>query len=427
MRHETKTGSPAPPAARLLAAVWLLLFVLAATADADAPGAEFPAGSLTFVESVPVETGLDLPELPDAAAVWFDLVEGAERTLDVFSFYFSPNPDGVCRLQPVLAAIEDRAQGGVAVRLLGDRKFHANYPETLERLGGVPGISARLLDAEFLWGGVLHSKGMIIDGDRFFLGSQNWDWRALEHIHELGAVVAHAGLATCLARIYELDWALAGGELPTAVRRDVPAGPEWRPVHHLALPDGRLCEAVLAASPPQALPPGVPWDLPLLVEQLDRAESRVRLQLLSYNPVGRDGGWWGELDNALRRAAARGCTVQILLSNWAKREHMLPHIQSLAVLPGITVRFVNIPEWSGGFIPFARTEHAKFATCDGRALWLGTSNGARDYFHQSRNVSLLLRGDGCADAADAFFAQSWRSPYAETVDPCGRYAPPRRQ
>ncbi len=405
----------------LLAGSWLP--ALAPAGDHDH---EFAIGSVTFVESVPVETDLDLPELPDAAAVWLEMIEDARRSVDIFAFYVSPNPDGICRLQPVLAAIEDRARAGVAVRLLSDRKFYATYPQTHDRFARRPGIEARLLDAAALWGGVLHGKGMIIDGERFFLGSQNWDWRALEHIHELGVVVVHAGLAAELARVYELDWALAGGLTPADESPEVSAAPQWRPVHQLSLADGRRCEAVLAASPPQALPLDVPWDLPLLIDQIDTAARRVRLQLLSYNPGERDG-WWSELDAALRRAAGRGCEVQILLSNWAKRESMLPHIQSLAVLPRIEVRFVNIPEWSGGFIPFARTEHAKFMTCDDHALWLGTSNGSRSYFYQSRNVSLFLRGDGCSAAADAFFSRSWRSRYAETVDPCATYAAPRRQ
>ena len=424
---------PPPSPRRLGAAMAPALALLLAAAQISAskgvqaePGSDFPPGSATFVETVPVETDLDLPDLPDAAGIWLELVEGAQRSLDIFAFYVSPNPEGICRLQPILATIEKRARAGVRVRLLSDRKFHAIYPETHDRFHRHEGIEARLLDGETLWGGVLHSKGMIIDGERFFLGSQNWDWRALEHIHELGVVVAHEGLAAELGRIYELDWALAGGELPTAMRSDVSAEPEWRP-WHLELPDGRVCEAVLAASPPQALPAGIAWDLPLLVEMMDRARVSVRLQLLSYDPGEKDGGWWPELDGALRRAAGRGCVVQILLSNWGKRPAMLPHIQSLAVLPGIEVRFVNIPPWSGGFIPFARTEHAKFLTCDEEALWLGTSNGARSYFYDSRNVSLFLRGEGCTAAADAFFLRSWSSPYAETVDPCGKYNPPRRQ
>ncbi len=416
------------PTAPTAAAATLAALALAATLACAGAQAETPApGTVTFVESVPTETDLDLPDLPDAPAVWLDLVEGAERRLDIFAFYVSPNPDGVGKLQPVLTAAEQRGRAGVRVRLLSDRKFHDTYPATHDRFARAAGCEARLLDAGELWGGVLHAKGMIVDGERFFLGSQNWDWRALEHIHELGVLVRHQALAADLGRIYALDWALAGGEMPPPVQRDVPATPRWQPVRMLELPDGERCEAVLAASPPQALPPGIPWDLPLLLDQIDRATDRVRLQMLSYDPGSRDGGYWPDLDAALRAAAGRGCEVQILLSNWAKRAYMLTHVQSLAVLPGVEVRFVNIPAWSGGFIPFARTEHAKYVTCDDRALWLGTANGSRGYFTDSRNISLFLRGTGATAAADRFFERSWRSEYAETVDPCGEYDPPRRQ
>jgi len=422
---------PAPPvracarAPRLAAVAAAAVLAAWSVAVAAVGGAEIPTGTIVFAESVPVETELGLPELPDAPAVWLDLVDGAERTIDVFTFYFSPNPDGVDHLQPVLAALEAKARGGVAVRLLSERKFHETYPETHDRLGQVPGIQARLFDGEALWGGILHAKGMILDDRRFFLGSQNWDWRALEHIHELGAVVADDSLTADLARIYALDWALAGGEAPPPVRASVPATPEWRRPRALLAPGEVPCAAVLAASPPQALPPGVPWDLPLLVDQIDRARERVRLQMLSYSPGDRDVAWWGDLDAALRRAAGRGCEVQLIFSNWAKRASSLAHIQSLALVPNVAVRFTNVPAWSGGFVPFARVEHAKYLTCDRDALWLGTSNGSRDYFFDSRNVSLFLRGEGCAAAADAFFERSWSSPYAEPVDPCGEYAPPR--
>lgn len=387
-------------------------------------------GRVVFVESVPVETEdhLDLPDLPHAADAWLDLVQGAQRSLDIFSFYVSPDPDQRCSLQAVLDAVEARARGGVAVRLLSDAKFHRTYPETHDRFATLDHIDARLIDGNRAWGGgVLHAKGMIIDGERFFLGSQNWDWRALEHIHELGVMVEHQALAADLARLYDLDWQRAGAPDGPPPASAASAEASFAPVRALALPDGRICDAVLAASPPHALPAGIPWDLPLLIDQIDRASERVRLQMLSYKPGDRDDSYWGELDQALRRAAARGCEVQIIMSNWSKRDSVVPHLKSLTVLPRIDVRFTNIPEWSGGFIPFARVDHAKYVTCDGNALWLGTSNGSRDYFYQSRNVSLFLRGDGAAEAADRFFEISWTSPYAEHVDPCAAYEPPRRQ
>jgi phosphatidylserine/phosphatidylglycerophosphate/cardiolipin synthase-like enzyme len=133
------------------------------------------------------------------------------------------------------------------------------------------------------------------------------------------------------------------------------------------------------------------------------------------------------LDRALRRAAARGVQVEMIVSNWAKRPTSLPHIQSLAVLANVEIRFTNIPPWSGGFIPYARVEHAKFATVDGDRLWIGTANWGGSYFRSSRNLSLFVNGRGSCNVPDRFFTQSWESSYAEPVDPCGDYTPPRRE
>lgn len=398
----------------------LLLAGAVAAADEDDPG------RITFVESVPVETTLDLPDVPDAPAVWLDLVRGARTSLDVFTFYFSPDPAGGDALSAVLAEVETAGSRGVEVRLLSDAGFHKTYPATHDRFRDLPGVQSRLLDAKARWGGVLHAKGMILDGERFFLGSQNWDWRALTHIHEFGAVVEQADLAAQLSAIYATDFAAAGAEPSPVPTWDAPETPSWTTRRPLRLPGGATCEAVLAASPRRGLPAGVPWDLPLLLETISAARDSLHLQMLSYDPSERDGVYWPDLDDAIRAAAARGVQVRLLFSNWAKRASSLKDIQSLAVLGNIEVRFTNIPAWSGGFVPFARVSHAKFATADGRQLWLGTSNGSRDYFEESRNVSLFLRGEGCATTADAFFNRGWHSAYAETVDPCGAYAPPPR-
>ena len=48
-------------------------------------------------------------------------------------------------------------------------------------------------------GGVLHSKAMVVDREVVFLGSANFDWRALEHIQELGALVHSEPLARAMA------------------------------------------------------------------------------------------------------------------------------------------------------------------------------------------------------------------------------------
>ena len=220
--------------------------------------------------------------------------------------------------------------------------------------------------------------------------------------------------------VFAHDWAVAGGEpLPDD---PVGVGP-WT----LAVKGREPVSCTFAASPPMALPPGVPHDLPPLLETIDGAESVLRLHLLSYNPVGRDGAYWDALDGALRRAAARGVDVRILLSNWAKRAYMLPHIRSLAVLDHVEVRFTNIPEWSSGFVPYARVEHPKYLVADGDRAWLGTSNGSKGYFTNSRNLSFFFEGASIAGDLAAWFDNSWNGEYAETVDPCAPYEPPRRQ
>jgi phosphatidylserine/phosphatidylglycerophosphate/cardiolipin synthase-like enzyme len=326
----------------------------------------------------------------------------------------------------------------VTVRVLADRGFDATYPEIARRLAAHDGIEVRLLDARALWGGVQHAKGFAIDGERFYLGSQNWDWRALTHIHELGALVESPPLTRRFRTVFELDWQNAS---PPDAEAPPPGGPAAaRGAEHPAPPaaatgtavpliaaGGDTVLATLAASPPEALPPGLPWDEPLLIELLDGARTRIRVQLLSYNPSDREGRYWEPLEAALRRAAARGVEVQMILANWSKRDYMLPYVKSLAVLPRVEVRFTSIPEWSGGFVPFARVEHAKFVTVDGERCWLGTANWSRDYFYQSRNLSLFLEGAAACRVPDRFFALSWQSPYAEAVDPCGRYEPPRRR
>src|SRR5262245_10955705 len=74
-----------------------------------------PADTIELVESAPIETSLDHPDIPDAADVWPAMIAGAKRSLDVAQFYVSDAPGS--RLGPVIAAIEAAADRGVAVRL----------------------------------------------------------------------------------------------------------------------------------------------------------------------------------------------------------------------------------------------------------------------------------------------------------------------
>lgn len=425
--------------ANRLPAVLAVLALAGAMSPAGPAAAGAPAsGSWTLVESWPQHTALDLPGIPDAPEVWAREMGGARSRLDLAGFYFSRKGDGKDAegpagapdlLLPVLGQVEQAAGRGVAVRLLADAKFAKNYAQVPAWAATLPGAASRQLDLSNSWGGVLHAKYFLVDDDGLYLGSQNFDWRALGQIHELGVLVRDAQLAAQARRVFDLDWALAGsaGEAPVMQS----GGPAQAPLAGLTAsdlvgPGGARARAVLAASPQAGLPTGVPWDLPLLVEMIDGARDSVHVQLLSYHVSDREGRLFDDLDRALRRAAVRGAKVRIILADWAATKHAVPWLKSLAAVPGVEMRLTSIPAHPEGFIPYARVEHAKYLTVDGNAMWVGTSNWSRDYFFESRNLGLFLTGPGVPRDADAFFNQSWHGPYATAVTPCGEYTAPRR-
>ncbi|QRK11699.1 hypothetical protein JQX13_17485 [Archangium violaceum] len=404
---------------RQTALLFPLVLSLACATPAPAVRAPTPEAAppdLVLVESSPVETTLDHPDIPDAKDVWPKMLEGATRTVDVAQFYLSNEPGS--RLEPVVRALEAAADRGVKVRVLAEEKFYKTYPETLERLAKRPGIEMRRMDTAKSMGGVLHAKYFVVDGREAYLGSQNFDWRSLEHIQELGLRIRVPEVVRSLVDVFELDWALAaGGEKPqvatTAVSGSFPARVE-----------GGSVRVTPALSPQGWLPDPATWDLPKLVRLIDGAKHSVRVQVLTYKAKGRDGSTFTDLEEALKRAAARGVTVELLVADWGKRKGTIEGLQALQAPPGLTVKMVTIPQWSGGFVPFARVVHAKYMVVDGERAWVGTSNWERDYFTQSRNVGVIVEGEAFARQLERFFADTWSSPYSEQVDPKATYTAP---
>jgi phosphatidylserine/phosphatidylglycerophosphate/cardiolipin synthase-like enzyme len=323
------------------------------------------------------------------------------------------------------------------VRILLDARMHRTYPRPADSLGRLPGIEVRRLDMARIAGGVQHAKFMRVDGREVFVGSQNLDWRALKHIHELGVRVRDERVAEVFGRVFELDWAAAdssGGDPLPALRAGLgaPAGPP-APIA-VALGRGDTARVWPLASPRGFLPDSTRWDLPAIVRLLDSARSEAALQLLQYSPESR-GERDATLDDALRRAAARGVRVRLLISDWVVGGRGFTALRSLAGVPGIEVRISSLPEWSGGYIPFARVDHSKYLVVDSERLWIGTSNWEPGYFTGSRNLGLVLAHPGLAASARRVFESGWGAPGALTLEaaeargprPHGEETPPGRR
>jgi phosphatidylserine/phosphatidylglycerophosphate/cardiolipin synthase-like enzyme len=384
-----------------------LVALAAALALAAGPPSRPP---VELVESVPVESGLGNPELRQAKDVWLEMIRGAKRSLDCEEFYLSTWPNEP--MDPVVQAIGDAAKRGVKVRILLDNGMYRTYPKPADSLGKLRNIQVkRFAIAKITGSGIQHSKFFLVDGRETFLGSQNFDWRALSHIHEMGVRIADPLVTAQYSRVFEMDWSAAGAEslAHAPVASSTPALP-----FRLVQAPGDTVELWPGWTPKSFAPDTSLWDLNAIVRLLDSAKSDAVAQVLTYSTKER-GQSDDTLDRALRRAAARGVRVRLIVSDWQKGRESMAVLESLSTVPNIEVRLSTVPEWSGGYIPFARVEHCKFAVADSAMLWVGTSNWEPGYFLGTRNVGVTMRNQRLALQACRSFETSWAAASATPV------------
>jgi phosphatidylserine/phosphatidylglycerophosphate/cardiolipin synthase-like enzyme len=372
----------------------------------------FAAADFAVVSSVPSGTNISRAGTRDAALIWLEMIQGAQRSVDIAEFYLSGEKGEA--LEPVIKAVLAAARRGVKVRFLCEKNMAGTYPETLKRFRDQPNILIRLFDWQQLTGGVLHAKYFIVDDREVFIGSQNFDWRSLAHIQETGLRIRVPLFAQALRSIFAADWQYSGGD--KAAYQKLAARPPLR------FP----ADAYLVASPARFNPPGVNDALATLVTLLNNARSRITVQLLSYSlEIEKSGEKFTLIDQALRRAARRGVRVQMLVANWNLRHPQVESLQDLARVPNIEIKFAVIPQAGRGFIPFARVIHSKVMRIDADISWVGTSNWGHDYFFRSRNIEIILRLPAVASVLDEIFLSLWNGPYVQRLDPDKEYNPPK--
>jgi phosphatidylserine/phosphatidylglycerophosphate/cardiolipin synthase-like enzyme len=274
---------------------------------------------------------------------------------------------------------------------------------------------------------VQHAKYFIVDGREIFLGSQNFDWRALKHIHELGIRIQQQNLSQFILKIFNLDWDVSANSnemknirkitLPNSalINQENPVQINWQDESISIYP---------TFSPKEYIFPGMAFDEEQLLNLIGDASEKIHIQLLSYSPVDH-GEYYPALENALRNAALRGVQVKVLVSDWNKRKPGIDYLKSLQVLENVEVKLSTIPQYSGEFIPFARVEHCKYMVVDDSLTWIGTSNWGKNYFYASRNLGLIIKGNSVNSIVEKVFLKSWDSEYTNFVDPSMEYELPR--
>lgn len=393
---------------RIAGLAGLLLSPLA-QADFSIPGFE-------LVHTVPVDTALGTADLRQPGPVWTELFDGAKNTIDIGQFYAADHPGSV--MDKVIDHLEAAGKRGVKIRFLMEEKgIKLSEGSTLERLRAIPNLTFRVMPYGQVSGGIIHAKYMIVDARQAFVGSQNFDWRSLEHIHETGLRISDATVVGQVQAIFDQDWQ---AQQALAEHRPVPLPATGQaPVR-----TGNY----LVASPQRYNPPGVGDSQLELPRLLAEAKKEVRVQLLDYAPLsyGPDNTrpYYAVIDNAVRAAAARGVSIKLMVSNWNTDKLELPYLKSLAVLPNVQIKIVTLPEAKQGFIPYSRVIHSKTMEIDGQLAWVGTSNWLGGYLDNSRNLEVVMRSETMAKRVGDLHRQLWDGPYARALNVTDEYPAP---
>lgn len=392
---------------------WLMALAL----GCSSAHAAFSIPGIELVHTVPQGIGLDSPDLRAPGPVWSELFDGARKQIDIEQFYAADQPASV--MTHVLDRLQAAGERGVKIRfLLEDKGLRLSEAPTLERLKKIPNLTFRVLPfANVSGNGIIHAKFFVVDGQQAFIGSQNFDWRSLEHIHETGLRISDPSIVAQTQAIFEQDW---------QAQADLAQGRSVTPPKTAAAP--ARTGNYLVASPQAFNPPGVGDSQAELPRLLAEAKQEVRVQLLDYAPLSygpdKTRPYYTVIDNALRAAAARGVKVKLLVSNWNTGMPGIVYLKSLAILPNVEIRIVTLPIAEQGFIPYARVLHSKAMTVDGQVAWVGTSNWQGGYLDNSRNLEVVMRSPAMAERIVALHQQLWESPYAAPLDINRQYPQP---
>lgn len=380
--------------------------------------------TIRLVESVPIETAMEQSALPLAKDVWVEMFSSAEKSIDIEVFYFT-NQSGE-PMEKVMNSIKDAAARGVKVRVIVDNNFYTKGEKSVDKLENISGIEIRKIPFNKIGGGVMHAKYFVIDGKEIFVGSQNFDWRALKHIHEMGITVRSEKLASDFEKIFEMDWQLALNPdkilLDSLVKSIIPEVTKSRSIK---LTDKKFGDVSLYAgfSPFNATPEAFMKEENELLNMIDEAKDSICIQVMNYSLKNK----FYDIDNELRAAAERGVKIKILFADWTMKKSTEEDIKSLSKVKNIEIKISTIPEYSGGFIPYARVDHSKYMVVDNRKAMISTSNWEKGYFYDTRDAAIFLTGEKINKSLNEVFERIWNSGLAEYVDINKSYETKKRE
>jgi phospholipase D3/4 len=386
------------------------------------------ADDFLLVESVPVETILENSTLPRTIDVWLDMFNNAKKSVDIEMFYFASQKGGI--LEKVFEALKNAASRDVLVRIIVDSSFYSRSEHSVDELEGIKNITIRKIPYGNLGGGVMHAKYFLVDGESMFLGSQNMDWRALMHIHEIGVKIKDNAFVSTFQKIFDLDWryCLSDNNAYFDSLNNKSAGIVNSENPAIVL-TGYYGEIKLfpSFSPFDYTPKNFSCEFDEILKLVQKSKERLFIQIYSFSVKSKgEKKIFASLSDEIKNAASRGVDVKIILPDWAMKKDAVKFIKNLSEVKNIQIKISSIPEYSGGFIPYSRVEHCKYFISDDNISFVSTSNWEYDYFYNSRNASVVINNTKVNSDLYEVFMRDWNGPYTELVDVNKDYKPPKR-
>ncbi|XP_030240665.1 phospholipase D3 [Drosophila navojoa] len=398
---------------------------------------------LQLVETIPIGLNYtpDSPKFLSTFEAWQLLLNKAKATIDIAAPYWTLRGVDVNdsstqlgeQLFQRLLSNGDPGKPKLRIRIAlnksvesswhADARIFANY-------GAAKVVAVKLANE-----GALHTKMWIVDGQHFYLGSANMDWRSLTQVKELGVLAQNCPhLTRDLSKIFKSYWQL-GSDGAAAIPKPWPWS--YHSLYNLRQPmlirinSNYTMRAYISSAPPPLTASGRTHDLDAILNCIDTAAEFVHIAVMDYYPlilVGAKLEFWPLIDNALCKAALeRGVAVKLLVSWWKhsdpNEDNYLRSLQELSTFNhqvDIQIRRFIVPSDEQQLkIPFARVNHNAYMVTE-RVAYIGTSNWSGEYFTYTAGVGLVLADVDFenetqhtlrSDVVD-IFARDWHSPYA---------------
>ena len=167
------------------------------------------------------------------------------------------------------------------------------------------GANIKFLNFDQLIGaGILHTKFIIVDDSRFYLGSANMDWRSLTQVKEVGILLNSTCpvLGNDLRKIFSVYWYLSD---QNAIPARLPT--EFDTKINLQNPltiklNNVNSKVFLTSSPYKMNTPGRTNDIDAILHIIKSAKRFIKFSVMDYSPtfLYANDKYWPVIDNALR-------------------------------------------------------------------------------------------------------------------------------